>query len=84
MLQGGPLPSFMHDSLINKIFGPLAPEELNQSEKQVRDGLSRFGLVKVAFNCDISKKLGRFTTKMALCIIFIPSTHFSFSTNGRQ
>lgn len=28
MLQGGLLPSFMHDSLINKMFGPLAPEEL--------------------------------------------------------
>ncbi|XP_046848034.1 uncharacterized protein LOC124441603, partial [Xenia sp. Carnegie-2017] len=27
MLQGGLLPSFMHDSLINKMFGPLAPEE---------------------------------------------------------
>ena len=84
MLQGAPFPLFMHDSLINKIFGSLAPEELNLSEKQIQDGLSRFGLVKVAFNCNISKKLGRFTAKMALYIIFIPSIHFSFSTNGRH
>jgi hypothetical protein len=47
MIQGGPLPCFMHDSLTNKLFGQVPYEELSRAEKQVRDGLMRFGLAEV-------------------------------------
>lgn len=47
MLQGGPLPCFMHDSVVNKVFGQLPSEELCEAERQLREGFSRFGLVEV-------------------------------------
>jgi hypothetical protein len=46
MLQGGPLPCFMHKDLITKLFGVHA-EELNAAEEQLCDGFSKFGLVEV-------------------------------------
>ena len=48
MLQGGPLPCFMHEDLITKLFGVHA-EELNAAEEQLRDGFSKFGLVEVYY-----------------------------------
>ena len=48
MLQGGPLPCFMHKDLITKLFGVHA-EELNAAEEQLCDGFSKFGLVEVYY-----------------------------------
>ncbi|XP_028403172.1 uncharacterized protein LOC114525912 [Dendronephthya gigantea] len=46
MLQGGPLPCFMHEELLTKLFGVHA-EQLNDAEEQLRNGFSKFGLVEL-------------------------------------
>ena len=38
----------MHDSLIEKLFGQPALEELSGAERQLPDGLGKFGLVGVS------------------------------------
>ena len=46
MLQGGPLPNFMHEDLITKLF--VSPDgSLSPAEKQLQDGLAKFGVVEV-------------------------------------
>ena len=47
IVQGGPLPCFMHDSLLNKLFGPSPTESLGEAEQQLRNGFKKFGLFEV-------------------------------------
>ena len=47
MLQEGPLPCFMHDSVVKKVFGQLPSEEFSEAERQIREGFRRFGLLEV-------------------------------------
>ena len=47
IVQGGPLPCFMHESLLNKLFGPSATESLGGAEQQLRNGFMKFGLFEV-------------------------------------
>ena len=45
MLQGGPLPCFMAESLLMKLFSD--QEGLSIAERQLKDGFATFGLVEV-------------------------------------
>ncbi|CAB4029344.1 G2 M phase-specific E3 ubiquitin- ligase, partial [Paramuricea clavata] len=47
ILQGGPLPSFMQENLLSKLFGDTDGQVLSCAEEQVRDSFSRFGLVEL-------------------------------------
>ena len=61
-MQGGPLPCFMDDSLLQKLFGtPL--EEFSRAEGQVRDGLKKFGLVEVNYKIKIVEKIVHYIPK---------------------
>ena len=50
ILQGGPLPSFMHESLLSSLFRPPDQDsgELSRAKNQMCDGLMKLGLVEVA------------------------------------
>ena len=51
ILRGRPLPCFMHEDLITKIFVDREDNNLNAAEEQLRDGLSKFALVEVLYVC---------------------------------
>ena len=46
MLQGGPLPCFMDETLLDKLLD--ANSDSNEAETQFRDGLAKFGLIEVS------------------------------------
>lgn len=61
MLQGGPLPCFMNEVLINRLFAIPTAEGLTNAEAQLREGLSKFGLIEVWYSIiDCTKHLKDF------------------------
>ena len=52
LLQGGPLPTFLAEDQLQRIFKKDDLTNLGEAETQFRVGLERFGLVEVRFHCD--------------------------------
>ena len=52
LLQGGPLPTFLAEDQLQRIFKKDDLTNLGEAETQFRVGLERFGLVEVRFHSD--------------------------------
>lgn len=57
MLQGGPLPNFLAEDQLQRIFTKNDLTNLGEAETQFRLGLERFGVVEVSFHSDRLKPM---------------------------
>ena len=49
LLQGGPLPNFLAEDQIHRIFAKGDSANLKRDESDFRNGLENFGLIEVGF-----------------------------------